>query len=44
MRRSPVHRIVVSSLVLGFVVEFGDSQPVVRLSTRNGPVSIERAD
>ena len=25
-------------------IEFGDSQPVVRLSTRNGPVSIERAD
>jgi hypothetical protein len=25
-------------------IEFGDSEPVVRLSTRNGPVSIERAD
>lgn len=25
-------------------IEFGDSDPVVRLSTRNGPVSIERAD
>jgi DUF4097 and DUF4098 domain-containing protein YvlB len=25
-------------------IEFGDSNPVVRLSTRNGPVSVERAD
>jgi hypothetical protein len=25
-------------------IEFGDSAPVVRLSTRNGPVSIGRAD
>jgi hypothetical protein len=25
-------------------IEFGDSDPVVRLSTRNGPVSVERAD
>jgi hypothetical protein len=25
-------------------IEFGDTEPVVRLSTRNGPVSIERAD
>jgi hypothetical protein len=25
-------------------IEFGDSEPVVRLSTRNGPVSIERPD
>ena len=25
-------------------IEFGDSDPVVRLSTRNGPVSVERPD
>lgn len=25
-------------------IEFGDSEPVVRLSTRNGPVSVEPAD
>lgn len=25
-------------------IEFGESEPVVRLSTRNGPVSVERAD
>jgi len=25
-------------------IEFGDSEPVIRLSTRNGPVSIERPD
>jgi hypothetical protein len=25
-------------------IEFGDSDPVVRLSTRNGPVSVKRAD
>jgi hypothetical protein len=29
---------------VGRRIEFGDSDPVVRLSTRNGPVSVERAD